>query len=100
MRALGAPCALVIVLAAGSGCAAVTPPPRFSIPDPADAAAPEAAVPPVSRVPVSEPERTSSAGPSVYVCPMHPETVSDRPGPCPVCEMSLQKREGKPSRRP
>jgi Cu+-exporting ATPase len=25
-----------------------------------------------------------------YVCPMHPEVVSDRPGPCPKCGMALE----------
>jgi P-type Cu+ transporter len=27
-----------------------------------------------------------------YVCPMHPEVVSDRPGPCPKCGMALEPR--------
>lgn len=25
----------------------------------------------------------------VYVCPMHPEETSDKPGKCPVCGMDL-----------
>lgn len=28
-----------------------------------------------------------------YVCPMHPEVVSDRPGKCPKCGMELIKKE-------
>ena len=27
-----------------------------------------------------------------YVCPMHPEVVSDRPGDCPICGMALEPR--------
>jgi Cu+-exporting ATPase len=27
-----------------------------------------------------------------YVCPMHPEVISDRPGPCPKCGMALEPR--------
>src|SRR5262249_25131444 len=27
-----------------------------------------------------------------YVCPMHPEVVSDRPGACPKCGMALEPR--------
>ncbi|HKO91156.1 MAG TPA: heavy metal translocating P-type ATPase [Polyangiaceae bacterium] len=29
-------------------------------------------------------------GTGPYVCPMHPEIVSDRPGPCPICGMALE----------
>jgi Heavy metal binding domain len=28
-----------------------------------------------------------------YVCPMHPEVQSDKPGKCPKCGMKLQLRE-------
>jgi P-type Cu+ transporter len=27
-----------------------------------------------------------------YVCPMHPEVVSDKPGSCPICGMALEPR--------
>ena len=30
---------------------------------------------------------------AVYYCPMHPNYTSDRPGNCPICNMSLVKRE-------
>src|SRR5262245_54817054 len=28
-----------------------------------------------------------------YVCPMDPEVLSDRPGPCPKCGMALEPRD-------
>lgn len=28
-----------------------------------------------------------------YVCPMHPEIVSDKPGDCPKCGMKLKARQ-------
>jgi Cu(I)/Ag(I) efflux system membrane fusion protein len=36
-----------------------------------------------------------------YYCPMHPQVVQDHPGECPICSMTLVKKEGgsgKPSR--
>lgn len=29
---------------------------------------------------------------TVYVCPMHPEVVSDTPGICPKCNMKLDPK--------
>lgn len=37
-------------------------------------------------------EHTEGTG-ETYQCPMHPSIVSDRPGDCPICNMSLQKVE-------
>lgn len=31
-----------------------------------------------------------------YICPMHPEIVSEKPGKCPVCGMALVKVDQKP----
>jgi len=45
-------------------------------------AAPEPMQPPVARA-----DETVE-----YVCPMHPEVVSDEPGPCPICGMALEPR--------
>jgi len=28
--------------------------------------------------------------PRRYTCPMHPEVISDKPGPCPICGMALE----------
>lgn len=38
--------------------------------------------------------RTAEAG--QYYCPMHPDYVSDRPGDCPICNMSLVPVEATP----
>lgn len=38
------------------------------------------------------PRATSAAGAEVYYCPMHPSITSDRPGECPICGMSLERR--------
>ena len=33
---------------------------------------------------------------ATYYCPMHPTYTSDRPGDCPICNMTLVKREAEP----
>lgn len=33
----------------------------------------------------------------IYVCPMHPEVVSDQPGTCPKCNMNLEERHPEPN---
>ena len=37
-------------------------------------------------------ESESSAGGSVYTCPMHPEVQQDHPGNCPKCGMALERK--------
>ena len=33
----------------------------------------------------------------VYLCPMHPEQKSNRPGKCPICGMQLQLKDAEPA---
>ena len=33
-------------------------------------------------------------GATIYTCPMHPQIKSDKPGKCPICGMTLKKKEG------
>jgi len=37
---------------------------------------------------------TPSGAAPVYYCPMHPTTVSDKPGECPICQMNLEPVPG------
>src|ERR1700757_3412077 len=39
----------------------------------------------------AEAPATAAAPGSRYTCPMHPEVISDRPGPCPKCGMALER---------
>jgi Cu+-exporting ATPase len=39
-----------------------------------------------------EPISAAPPAPAEWVCPMHPEIVRDRPGPCPICGMALEPR--------
>src|SRR5204863_3756083 len=38
---------------------------------------------------VAEMDFDAVEGPAVYVCPMHPEVVTEEPGHCPSCGMKL-----------
>ena len=38
--------------------------------------------------------------PSIYVCPMHPEVQSTKPGTCPKCGMALVKQKTKATPKP
>lgn len=42
---------------------------------------------------VSEKEPTDVGANLPYVCPMHPDVQSDKPGKCPKCGMKLEMRE-------
>lgn len=33
----------------------------------------------------------------VYSCPMHPQVVRKEAGPCPICNMDLEKRKATPA---
>ena len=33
--------------------------------------------------------KTDTATKTIYTCPMHPEVISDKPGKCPKCGMTL-----------
>ena len=58
------------------------------------AAAPEQYLRPSPEAPAApEPLPISASAPARYVCPMHPEIVSDQPGSCPICGMALEARE-------
>jgi RND family efflux transporter MFP subunit len=51
---------------------------------------------------VHTPAETSTGAPAaeVWICPMHPEYRSDRPGNCPICNMQLVRKEVLPSGAP
>jgi hypothetical protein len=39
------------------------------------------------------PDRAAPTAGVTYTCPMHPQIVRDAPGKCPICGMTLVKRE-------
>jgi hypothetical protein len=103
-----------------SACAGTTPPPRFSVLDPADPKAPESAVEPRSPL-LAEPAERPTAPPAaseptpmghehhkesppgeaspaadVYSCPRHAQVREAKPGQCPICGTTLVKQPPKP----
>ncbi len=53
-------------------------------------------------IPVRLLDRLTGSGKAVqpkviYYCPMHPQYQSDKPGTCPICNMSLEKMEQEPA---
>lgn len=107
------PLAVTLLAVVGVACATVPPPATRSPENPAHPEAPEAATPPASPMLMSEPETVPPApaagphsgheghgaaetpdknavtAPAVYVCPMHANVKSDKPGTCRVCGMTL-----------
>ncbi len=41
-------------------------------------------------------EKRADSSQTIYYCPMHPQIQSDKPGTCPICNMSLEKMEEGP----
>lgn len=79
---------LVLLGAAVVGCSPAPAPVASSMHDPSNPAAPES-VDPIGHVQTGATTSTADAGPVVYVCPMHAEISSDRPGSCPKCGMMM-----------
>jgi len=95
--------ALALVLLAG--CAAPSKP--LAVDHPANPDAPEAVTEPLQPMlmqgmagdtPEFGPPLKREHGekqPGTYTCPMHPAAVSDKPGECPKCGMSLTRKGAK-----
>jgi hypothetical protein len=102
---------VAFTLVAMTAACATEPPPRPTQLDPSSPNAPESAplttgslarpttptVPPQTASPTPEkgPDTGAPAKPgaTLYTCPMHPEVISDKPGKCPKCGMTLAPKE-------
>jgi|SRR5579863_8163310 len=96
---------LSFIGALAAACAS-EPPPRPTKLDPSSPAAAESA--PLSMGPLTQPppsvegkadhDAAALPAPMLYTCPMHPEVISDKPGKCPKCGMTLvpKQPEAKP----
>jgi hypothetical protein len=109
-------CLFVLLLV---GCAASVTDPAQSSDHPANPAASEAAVPEpsqtlaVTQAPTTAPsdhsmqhmpgmqhgnthDMPATQAAAKYTCPMHPDVISDQPGKCPKCGMTLAPKKGAP----
>jgi hypothetical protein len=94
---------LFLLFVVTTGACATEPPPRPAKLDPSNPAAAES--PPLNMGAPSQPatkpnpdDGAGKPGAILYTCPMHPEVISDKPGKCPKCGMTLvpKQPEAKP----
>src|SRR5262245_16930235 len=103
MPAARHPSLIIVTAALGAfiGACATEPPPRPVALDPSSPSAAEGPAPVIASLeqPAPSPEAETAKAPegekagkqesTLYTCPMHPEVISDKPGKCPKCGMTL-----------